>query len=564
MQVGLAHEIFFVLLAALTGGLLVRLLKLQPIIGYIIGGVVFGSILQIKTGQIEKMAELGAVLLLFSTGIELSLNKLSKVAKLAVFGGLLQIVLVTGLIYLCLIPFGFSGLKPLILAFGFSLSSTAVVVKILEEKSEMNTLHGEIMIGWLLVQDLAVIPMMVLLPVLAGGGSAVFMPSAIALLKAVAVVVGTLVLGKFIAPLFIHKIASINSRELLILAAVTLAIGTASLTSWLGVSAALGAFLAGVVISESQENHAIFSETRPLRDLFVALFFVTLGFYVTPQVIFSNFFLIIGLAAAVIILKIIITFVIVLLFGKHGKTALTVSMGLSNVGEFAFVIFSMALVTKVFTPELASAGIASALLTLIVTPMLFRSVSPIWKKLRDSAGKSKLIDWLVVGGDRILGTKYEYANHIIICGYGRVGGWVGKALDQMRIPFVVVDYNQEVINSLKKKGIEAIYGDPTENEVLEAAGIKDARFVILAFPDAFSQEEIVTRVQKINPKCKIISRVHKDEDYDSMKLLKVEKLIQPEFEGALSIIRSILSSMGKTKDEINDKTKRLRMAHAQI
>lgn len=542
-----------------------RLLKLQPIIGYILGGVVFGSIVGIHGEQITRMAEIGAVLLLFTTGIELSLNKLSRVAKLAVFGGILQIVLVTAIIYLALMPFGFSGLKPLILAFGFSLSSTAVVIKVLEEKAEMDSLHGEIMIGWLLVQDLAVIPMMVLLPVLAnGGGQNVLMASGLAMLKALGVVAGTLILGKIIAPYFIHKVASINSRELLILAAVTLALGTAGLTSWLGVSAALGAFLAGVVISESQENHAVFAETRPLRDIFVALFFVTLGFYVTPQVIFSNVLLILGLSVGVILLKLVITFVIVLLFGKHGKTALTVSMGLSNVGEFAFVIFSMALAAGVFTPELTSAGIAAALLTLIATPMLFKSITPIWRKLRDASGKSKLIAWLFSGGDRSLGTKYEYANHIVICGYGRVGGWVGKALDQMRIPFVVVDYNQEVISNLKKKGIEAIYGDPTELEVLEAAGIKDARFVILAFPDTFSQEEIITRVQSINPKCKIISRVHKDEDYEKIKTLRVDKLIQPEFEGALTIIRSILSAMGKSKDDINDKTKRLRMAHAQI
>ncbi len=558
MQVGLAHEIFFVLLAALVGGLSVKLFKLQPIIGYILGGVIFGSIFSLKSGQIEKIAEIGAILLLFSSGIELSLNKLSKVVKVAVLGGILQMLVVTGLLYLLLQLFGIDFKVALILAFGFSLSSTAVVIKILSDRGESDTLQGEIMIGWLLVQDLAVIPAMILIQANAqsiSGG--VLSSSIIAIAKSLLVVFGTLFIGKLIAPYFIHKIASFNSRELLILGAVTLAIGTAALTSFFGISPILGAFLAGVVISESRENHAVFAETRPLRDLFVALFFVTLGFLVTPQLVMANLGLILLLALTVVVVKFLVVFLITLLFNYHGKTALSVGLGLSQIGEFAFVIFSQALFLKIFNEETASIGIATVLLTLILTPFLFRSFNPLWKIIR----KMKFVSGKVKAD---IDKPREYSNHIIICGYGRVGGWVGKALEAMNLPFVVIEYNHEIVNRLKARGVDVIYGDPTEKEIIELAGVRAAKVVVLAIPDESAQEEIVAYIQNVNPGAKIISRVHKDEDWEKLKILKVDKLIQPEFEGAIGIVRSILSSMGKSKEEINERTKKLRLSHATI
>lgn len=558
MQVGLAHEIFFVLLAALIGGLSVKLFKLQPIIGYILGGVIFGSIFSLKSGQIVKIAEVGAILLLFSSGIELSLNKLSKVVKVAVLGGVLQMAVVTGLLYLLLQLFGIDFKVALILAFGFSLSSTAVVIKILSDRGESDTLQGEIMIGWLLVQDLAVIPAMILIQANAQGLSGgVWATSVIAIAKSLLVVFGTLFIGKLIAPYFIHKIASFNSRELLILAAVTLAIGTAALTSFFGISPILGAFLAGVVISESQENHAVFAETRPLRDLFVALFFVTLGFLVNPQLVFTNIGLILLLTLVVIVIKFLVIFLITRLFNYHGKTALSVGLGLTQIGEFAFVIFSQALFLKIFSEEMASVGIAVVLLTLIFTPLFFRSFNPLWKIVR----KIKFVSGKVKAD---IDKPREYSNHIIICGYGRVGGWVGKALEAMQLPFVVIEYNHEIVNRLKGRGVDVIYGDPTEKEIIELAGVRAAKVVVLAIPDESAQEEIVAYIQNVNPNAKIISRVHKDEDWEKLKILKVDKLIQPEFEGAIGIVRSILSSMGKSKEEINERTKKLRLSHATI
>ena len=280
-------------LAAVVGGLAAKKLKLPGLVGYIIAGIVIGAILPPQLKEVSGLAQVGIILLLFSVGVELSFDKLSKYLHVAVFGALIQILLVTLLSYFILSRFGIPSIASLILSLGFSISSTAVLVKILSDRGETDTIHGEIMLGWSLVQDLVVIPVMVILPVLAISSSGgLFVPVIVSLLKAALVIIGTLVLGKVIFPYFIHRLAGTNSRELLLLSAIAMALGTAAITSFFGISPALGAFLAGVVISESQEHHAVFAETRPLRDLFVALFFVTLGFLVSPAVVISNFGLI--------------------------------------------------------------------------------------------------------------------------------------------------------------------------------------------------------------------------------------------------------------------------------
>ena len=270
-----------------------KTLKVPSLVGYIIAGIVVGAILPPGLKSVSGLAQIGVILLLFSIGVELSFERLSRYLKVAVFGALIQIVLVTILGYVILHLFGLPSLPSLILSLGFSVSSTAVLVKILGDRGETDTIHGGVMLGWSLVQDLAVIPIMVVLPLLASSGGAGAAGAFLAALgKAFLVVIGVIVLGKRVVPYFIHLLAGTNSRELLLLASLAMALGTAAVTSLFGISPALGAFLAGVVISGSQEHHAIFAETRPLRDLFVALFFITLGFLVTPSVIISKFGLI--------------------------------------------------------------------------------------------------------------------------------------------------------------------------------------------------------------------------------------------------------------------------------
>lgn len=556
MQISYMLGLFLIFSSALLGGFIAKKIKIQPIIGYIVAGIVMSAIFPIDKAEVLDMAEFGAVLLLFSIGLELSIDQFRSFFKRVLLASVMQMVFVSVFIFLILPVFSITNITALILSVGFSLSSTAVVVKMLFDRGESETNHGKIMTAWLLVQDLAVIPVMILMPLFANGGGDMVTSAIIALIKALSIVVVAFVLGKHIVPTLIHKVAEINSRELLLLTAVSLAVGTAVGASYLGISPALGAFIAGFVISESQENHAVFAETRPLRDLFVALFFVTLGFFVTPQLLLANIVKILTISIIVIFIKILVILIINYFFKFNGKTMVVNSIGLSQIGEFAFIIFSQAAVLNIISPEDSAIGIAIGLVTLIISPFLYSKSIQIWKflktksKIFSSVGKNPANDALT--------------NHIVILGYGRVGGWVGKSLTDHSIPFIVVDYNQEVINECKKKGIFAVYGDPAENEVLEVANIENAKAVIIAIPDRISQESIITRIQTIAPNVKIISRVHLDEDWEKLKVLRVDKLVQPEFEAATAIIRTILNSMGKDKEIINKSIKSLRLSHAKI
>ena len=561
MEIVLA--LFFVVLAAVLGGVLARVLKLPALVGYIISGIAFGTILPEGIKNVSTLAQIGTILLLFSIGIELSLDKLSKFLNVAVFGGLLQIVLVTGVSYLLLTYLGFGIATSIILSLGFSISSTAVLVTILGDRGEMDTIHGGVMFSWSLVQDLAVIPIMVILPILGMESAGVLGLVAYALVKAALVITLTILLGKLVVPRIIHFVADLNSRELLLLSSVALAMGTAAATSFFGISPALGAFLAGVVISESQEHHAIFAETRPLRDLFVALFFVTLGFLVNPALIIPKLPIIVLITLLIILLKGLVVFFVSAGFGYKGRTGIANSFGLAQVGEFAFVIFSTALGLKLISSGDASLGISVTLLTLVISPVIFSKVVPFWRGSRQIFSKWPRVSNFFGASEKRDVLIEEMKDHIIICGYGRVGKWVGKALSEFDIPFIVIEYNQKIVNDLKEGGVSVLYGDPTEPEVLEAVGIRAAKAIILAIPDRVVQETLITYVQTVAPEVKIISRAHQDSDWEKLKTLRVDKIVQPEFEAAVEIVRSILVGRGKTKEEVAEAVKSLRVSHSK-
>jgi CPA2 family monovalent cation:H+ antiporter-2 len=554
--------LFLVVVAAVAGGALAKTLKLPVLVGYIIAGILFGTILPASAKNVSTLAQVGTILLLFSIGVELPLSRLTKFLKVAVFGSFIQIFLVTGASYFFLTAFGLSPLPALILSLGFSISSTAVLTLILGDRGETDTIHGGLMFSWSLVQDLTVVPIMVILPILGTGGWGGLGLVGLALLKAFGVIAGALILGRLVVPFIIHFVANLNSRELLLLSSVAIALGTAAVTSFFGISPALGAFLAGVVISGSQEHHAIFAETRPLRDLFVALFFVTLGFLVNPVLVFDKLPLIFTITVVILVIKAVAVFLISAAFGYKGRTGVATAFGLAQVGEFAFVIFSTALALKLIGPADISVGISVTLLTLVVSPILFNSVVPFWRGIRDLTANSGLSK-LFASGERRDEAIESLTNHIIICGYGRVGKWVGKALTDFAIPFIVVEYNQKVVQDLKSEGTPVIYGDPTEPEVLEAVFIRDAKAVVLAIPDRVAQETLIAYVQTVAPAVKIISRVHLDSDWEKLKTLRVSKIVQPEFEAAVEIVRSILRSTGKDKAEISGSIKSLRVSHSR-
>lgn len=549
-------NLFFVLLIASLGGFLAKVLKLPLLLGYILGGFIGGIFYpQTSLTVVEDLAQIGIIFLLFSVGLELSLKNLIRVGNIAILGSIIQILATILLSFILISILGISPAPAFVLAAGFSLSSTAIVIKILKDKGEADTIHGQIAIAWLLVQDLAVIPMIVLLPALSPNRAGEPLAAAgKSLAFAVILLAFIIFVGRKVAPFIIHKVAGANTRELLNLSAVVLALGTASFVSIFGISPALGAFLAGVVLSETQENHAVFAETRPLRDLFVILFFATLGFLVAPATIISHLGIIVLLSIFVILSKAIIIFLISYAFGYTGKTAVALSLDLSQIGEFSFLLFLAGKGMGILSDELTSVGMATALITLLATPFLIKSTIPLWRKLKNLG--------LLKASANAGRPQADFKNHIIICGFGRMGKWVGRALTSAKISFVVIDYNQKIVHQAKKESLPVIFGDPAEPQVLEAAGVGEAKAIVIALPDRITQEEIISYCETKNPHVKIIARAHLDEDVRLLTHLKVKKIIQPEFEGAIAAIRDIFTTLGRPKEEIAARTKALRLSHS--
>ncbi len=553
---------------AFLGGFIAKKLRQSTIIGYLLAGILLGSwtIHFLQAGEVlSGLAEIGIALLMFTIGLELSFKRLYRVRDIVIWGGILEIL---GVIFfgVFLLPlFGFDFYSSLFMAAAFSLSSTAVVVKILSEKGELETLHGEIMLGWLLIQDLAVLPMVVILPAVAGVGDGGWGELIISVIKALGFLAVVVLLGRKFLPFVMGKIANLKSRELLLLAVVAICLFLALVSAALGLSIALGAFLAGIIISESSERHAIFSQVRPLRDIFAILFFVSLGMFLTPQFFLANFPQILGLSLGVVFFKFLLVLLLTFYLGYHARTGILVSLGLVQVGEFAFVLASLGMNQGLIDSHIYSLILSVTTLTLLMTPGLIFFAPKLYLRLRKISQKRfpKIYHRLFTRYDsaRPHAAGLDLENHVVICGHGRVGSWIARALRMLGVPFVVVDYDHQVINQLKENDIPALYGDPADIDVLDYAQVEKAKVVIIAIPDEVTQEMVVTNCQTLNPQAKVISRVHHEGDQSRLKALGVTAIIQPEFEAALSIIHRSLQYFGVSREEVAKKIKRIKIEH---
>lgn len=550
-----------ILALAFLGGFIARYLKQSPILGYLLAGLVAGPLASkffAQSGQevLSFLAGIGVSLLLFTLGLELSFKKLVKVRQVVVWGGVIQIlaVILWGLLLLPLLGFNFY--SSLFIASACSLSSTAVVLKILSGRGELDTLPGEIMLGWLLVQDLAVLPMMVILPsvsLVSNGGLAQL---AISIAKASVSLVIAVFLGRKIVPILLGKVADFKSQELMLLSTVSLCLIFSLLTQALGLSLALGAFLAGVIISSSGEKIAIFSQIKPLRDFFSIIFFVSLGIFLNPAYLATNIARILGLSFLIVFAKFLVVLLLVLYLGYHLKTATSVAMGLVQVGEFSFILAQVALGRNLIDKDVYSLILSISIVTIILTPWFINLSPKLYLFLARLIQRRIKSDYLVTPKEEL-----AFKDHVVICGYGRVGSWLGRALQLLAIPFVVVDYDHQIAQSLKEKGISVVYGDPADVDVLDYAQVDKASIVVITFPDKFTQELVIANCHRLNPKVRIISRVHHQEDQARLKALGVEKVVQPEFEASLSIIHRVLHFRGVPSDQIGGKIKRIKIEH---
>lgn len=549
-NVSLVTTLLLVFAAALGGGFAAKKLKQPQVLGYIAGGFVIGNLLHyvIDVASLSVLSDIGVTLLLFTLGIEFSFARVKTVLPVVGWAAGIQVLLVFGAIILLLQFFGFSFLPALFIAAAAALSSTALVVKILSDRGELDTTAGQVATGWLLLQDLAVVPMMVILPTFVGTRS--LSTVAASILGSLVFLGVVVILGRRVLPKFFALVAKLGSYEMLVLAVAGVVLAAAFGASAVGIPMAIGAFVAGLLVAETSQNHAVFAEIRPMRDLFGSIFFVTLGATISASFLATKFLPIITLTAVEIILKCTIIFVLARFVGYHPKLSFLVAVTLSQMSEFGLVLGKEGAAIGALTADQSSYLTAVTGASLFVTAPLINRANDWYYRFSRLLGQRPPED-----------PQYPIADHIVLCGYGRVGKYIGRALAMANIPFLVVDYNQGTVAKLKEKGLHAIYGDPGQREVLDFAQVDLARAIIIAIPDRHTQEMIISHAHSLNRRIKIICRTHFEEDQNYLKSLGVHTVVQPEFEAALAIVTRVLSEFGHSEEDIAGKVSRLKIEH---
>lgn len=565
----LVTTFLLLLAAALGGGVVAMRLKLPSIVGYIGGGILAGNTLSSTFDHqlISHISEAGVTLLLFTLGVEFSFHKLKRILHLVSWPAIGQIVITLFVVLLLLFALKVSFVPALFLASAAALSSTAIVVKLLSERGELDSVPGELSTGWLVIQDLAVVPLLILLTaistVTAGEGTIFSIVGTItlAMVKAGVVIALVLYLGSRGVPKLLGAVAGFRNRELFLLTTIGIVFFVGLLTYVAGLSVSLGAFLAGLLVAETSQNHAVFSEIRPLRDLFAVVFFVSLGMSLPVNALVSALPVMIAMTVAVVLVKGGSIYALLRFLGYHRKTSFLVGIYLTQVSEFGFVIAGTGVALGALSESQSSLLVAVTFVTILVSsPMISRGHELYYafarlmkrfpKFFRETAEDAMTSD-----------DGYPIRDHVVLLGYGRVGKYIGRALSMSGIPFLVVDYNQHVLATLKNSGIQTVYGDPADKEVLDYAQVDLAKSIVIAIPDRHTQEMVIANALSLNRKIKIICRTHHETDQRHLKSLGVQTLIQPEFEAALTIVAKLFADFGVSDEESAGKISRLKIEH---
>ncbi len=569
-SLSLVTTLVLVFSAAISGGLLARYFKLPMLVGYILAGVLVGNVFPTFTNKefLDVIAQTGVTLLLFALGIEFSFHRLRNVLGTVMWVAVLQILLSLLLFVVFFTWSGFSFPVALFFASAASLSSTAIVVKLLGERGELDTVPGEVSVAWLVIQDISVIPLVVLLSavVAISGSATISVGESITLvmwsvLKSFVIVAGILYVGKHVVPLVLGKVAALGNREIFLLTTVGLVL-CASLVSYaLNLSAALGAFIAGLIVAETSQNHTVFAEIRPLRDLFAVVFFVSLGMALPIAVFINNWLLLLGIVTIVALVKWSLILALCRLVGYHRKTAFLVALSLGQMSEFGFILAKEGVGLGAVSQELSVLIVAVIFLSILVTTPLVSSGHQLYYWLVRIVGDR--VPRLFPVEEHVTSAREELSvhDHIVLCGYGRVGKYIGRALVMAGIPFLVVDYNHITVSSLRSKGIEVVYGDPADKDVLDYAQVDRAKALVVAIPDRHTQELVIGNALTLNRRIHIFCRTHHEEDQAYLKSLGVGTVVQPEFEAAITIIERLLPEFGLRQEEIPGKISRLKIEH---
>ena len=565
-EVTLLINIAVALVVAFFGGLIARRIGLPTIVGYMLAGIAIGPFTPGFVGSTEtisQLAELGVIFLMFGVGLHFSISDLLKVRSIALPGALGRMALTT------LLGFGLSQLwgwtiaSGIIIGLAISIASTVVLLRGLTDNGLLNTQQGRAAVGWVVVEDLATVLILVLMPTLANtSGRFDWAQLGLTLLKAAGFVILALFAGTRLMPWVLLRIAHTRSRELFILAILAIALGIALGASELfGVSLALGAFIAGVVVNESPLSHQVGADIFPFREAFAVLFFVSIGMLVNPNYLLTHIGSILALTGLIVIGKALLTIFMGFVFPWPVSTTLVLAAGLSQIGEFSFILGQEGVRLGLLEQNQYSLILAGALLSITLNTPMFRLVNPLEKWLPRFPSLWKLLDRHIPPPVQI---DEGIENHVVIVGYGRVGQHIVSLLGQMEIPHLIVDADAERIEELSRQLIPTLFGDAANSEVLTHAGLSRARALVVAGPDEDASALVVAAARDLAPKLPIIVRASTEDGTKRLMQLGAQDVIHPELEGGLEIVRHTLLQLGFPLREIYRYTDAVRHDHYDL
>jgi CPA2 family monovalent cation:H+ antiporter-2 len=531
------QPVLILLAIAVLAVVVFRLLRLPPMLGYLLAGVIIGphALGWIpETDETRHLAEFGVVFLMFSIGLEFSLPKLVTMKRIVFGFGTTQVVISIILVMAVTWVLGLDWRVGLVLGGALAMSSTAIVIKMLAERAELNSTHGRQVIGVLLFQDLAVIPLLIIVPALAteidSDTNDFSLMLAIAIMKVIAVLAFILLFGQKLMRPWFHLVARQKSSELFVLNVLLITLGLAWLTELAGLSLALGAFLAGMLISETEYRYQVEDDIKPFRDILLGLFFVTIGMLLDMQVVIENFFWVFVILAALILLKIVLIAGLSRLFGTDSSVAVRTGMNLAQGGEFGFVLLAQAGAIGLVENSVLQPVLAAMVLSMFIAPFIIEYNGQMVQRFYSSEWMYRAMQITSIAAQTMVAQ-----NHVIICGYGRSGQNMSRLLEQESVPFIALDLDPRRIQEATNAGESVVYGDAARREVLIAAGLMRAKVLVISYADTVSALKILGHVRELRPELSVVVRTRDDSDIDLLKEAGATEVVAEIMEGSLML-----------------------------
>ena len=551
MELPLLRDIFIIFCLSIFVLFLCLRIKLPAIVGFLITGILagphgFGLIEAVH--DVEIMSEIGVVLLLFTIGLEFSIKDLLKIKKSILLGGSVQVFLTILTVCFISLKVGQTLSQSIFTGFLISLSSTAIVLKLLHERAEIDSPHGRTSLGILIFQDIVIVPMMLLTPLLAGVEGNLSESLFILMIKIAAILLLVMASAKWFVPVILYQITRTRNRELFLLSIIVICLAVAGLTYSMGLSLALGAFLAGLIISESEYSYHALGNILPFRDVFISFFFVSIGMLLNLDFLFQNIGMILLITLGVLALKTIIAGFTTYILGYPLRTILLVGFALSQVGEFSFVLSKTGLEYGLLAHgNIYQLFLAVSVLTMVSTPFII-SLSP---RIADATMRLPLPGKLKSGLHHAQALNdLTKKDHLIVIGFGINGRNVTRAAKTAGVPYVIIEMNPETVRVEKNKGEPIFYGDAIHDAVLEHAGIHDARIVVIAIADAAATRKVISLARRLNRNIHIIARTRFLQEMEPLYELGADEVIPEEFETSVEIFTRVLVKYLIPKDEI--------------